>query len=307
MLDLYEINPDYPGIKKLIYDVEVEVGVRQKAVQKNDIAQSKSLYTEAQKLFSSAGRDEEKLRQALAKVDEAIKLNSGNDDAILLKDEISIRLGGNLSVVMSAEDTEKYNRAIQDLQQNNVVMASVPPCGLYGGRDAAGRLVLVVLDGDAGLGRVAVVALDDEVRDGPCRDLAGARVQDRVNPVSDVGVDVSRVLEGEPRIDEPAVHHLQVINVAESLIRLNGAVDEGEVLRVPGKVLTGDVGVVDGNVLAVPEAVLGEELRVVDLDVAAAVEGVVAVEVKPVNIDVRGVHPEIVALRRDVLEPYPAA
>ena len=124
LLDLYEINPDYPGIKKLIYDVEVEVGVRQKAVQKNDIAQSKSLYTEAQKLFSSAGRDEEKLRQALAKVDEAIKLNSGNDDAILLKDEISIRLGGNLSVVMSAEDTEKYNRAIQELQQNNVVMAN---------------------------------------------------------------------------------------------------------------------------------------------------------------------------------------
>ena len=43
---------------------------------------------------------------------------------ILLKDEISIRLGGNLSVVMSAEDTEKYNRAIQELQQNNVVMAN---------------------------------------------------------------------------------------------------------------------------------------------------------------------------------------
>ena len=124
LLDLYEINPDYPGIKKLIYDVEVEVGVRQKAVQKNDIAQSKSLYAEAQKLFSSAGRDEEKLRQALAKVDEAIKLNSGNEDAILLKDEISIRLGGNLSVVMSTEDTEKYNRAIQELQQNNVVMAN---------------------------------------------------------------------------------------------------------------------------------------------------------------------------------------
>ena len=154
---------------------------------------------------------------------------------------------------------------------------------------------------------VAVVALDDEVRDGPCRDLPGARVQDGVNPVPDVGVDVGRVLEGEPGVDEPAVHHLQVINVAESLVRLNGAVDEREVPRVPGKVLTGDIRVVDGNVLAVPEAVLGEELRVVDLDVAAAVEGVVAVEIEPVDIDVRGVHPEIVPLRGDVLEPYIAA
>lgn len=125
LLDLYEINPNYSGIKKLLYNVEIEVGVRQKPVQKNDILRSSSLFTEASRLYNVAGRDETKLKQALAKVDESIQLNSENNDAILLKDEISIRLGGNISVTLSAEDTVKYNTAIQELQNNNVLMANV--------------------------------------------------------------------------------------------------------------------------------------------------------------------------------------
>ena len=122
---MYEINPDYPGIKKLIYDVEVEVGVRQKAVQKNDIAQSKSLYAEAQKLFSSAGRDEEKLRQALAKVDESLSLVMDNDEAVELKDEITTKIGGTVITVLSTEDERLYQLAVQRLQANNVIGANI--------------------------------------------------------------------------------------------------------------------------------------------------------------------------------------
>ena len=123
LLDLYEINPLYPGLKKLIEDVEIELGVRPKPVDRSGLVKSQNLTDQAKKIYSGAGRDERKLRSALTLVDEAISLNPNNDDAILLKDRIQIAVGGKTTVVLSSADEAQYQQAIQALQRGNVIGA----------------------------------------------------------------------------------------------------------------------------------------------------------------------------------------
>lgn len=123
LLDLAEIRPGYPGLSKLIYDVEVELGIRQKPVDQSGIRRSNSLTQEAQRLYSSAKGNEEILRQALSRLDQAIALNPNNDNAIMLKDRIQIAVGGKAAVVLSSADEASYNQAIQELRNNNVIGA----------------------------------------------------------------------------------------------------------------------------------------------------------------------------------------
>ncbi|MBQ9625941.1 MAG: hypothetical protein IJR40_02075, partial [Treponema sp.] len=123
LLDLAEIRPNYPGLKKTIYDVEVELGIRQKPVDQTALRRSNSLTQEAQRLYSGARGNEELLRQALSRLDQAIALNPNNDGAIMLKDRIQIAVGGKAAVVLSSADEASYNQAIQELRNNNVVGA----------------------------------------------------------------------------------------------------------------------------------------------------------------------------------------
>lgn len=124
LLDLYEINPSYAGLKQLIYDVEIEIGVRQKPVDNSAKIKSKSLFENAQKIYAAAGRNESQLRDALSLLDQAIALNADNGDAILLKDRIQIAVGGKASVVLSSADEAMYQQAVQALQKNNIVSAN---------------------------------------------------------------------------------------------------------------------------------------------------------------------------------------
>lgn len=123
LLDLYEIRPNYPGLKNLIYQVEIEIGVRQKPIDNSSIIRSQSLTREAQSIVNSAGNNQTQLRNALSKLDQAIALNPNNDQAILLKDRVQVSLGGRASVVLSSSDEAKYQQAIQELQKNNIVGA----------------------------------------------------------------------------------------------------------------------------------------------------------------------------------------
>lgn len=123
LVDLYQINPNYPGLKKLINQVEIDLGFAQKPVDNSSLIRSQSLTREAQQIVNAAGSNQTQLRNALAKLDEAITLNPNNDQAILLKDRVQISLGGRASVVLTAADEAKYQQAIQELQKNNIVGA----------------------------------------------------------------------------------------------------------------------------------------------------------------------------------------
>ncbi len=121
--DLAEIRPNYPGLKSLINQVEMDLGLKKKPVDTTAITRSQALTREAQSIINSAGKSESQLRNALAKLDEAIVLNPNNDQAYLLKDRVQISLGGRASIVMTAADEAKYQQAIQELQKNNIVGA----------------------------------------------------------------------------------------------------------------------------------------------------------------------------------------
>ena len=128
LLDYYELEPSYKGLKELIYQVEIDIGIRQKPVDNSGSAKAKKLIAEANSLYNSAGPNTttpntKKLQQALEKVDQALALVSDNEEAMKLKDKITLKIGGNTSTVLSTEDERLYQLAIQRLQNNNVTGA----------------------------------------------------------------------------------------------------------------------------------------------------------------------------------------
>ena len=125
LLDYYEIQPGYKGLKELIYKVEIDIGIRQKKADNSGVKKANQLLSEAKKIYSSAKDDEEKLKQALAKVDESLSLVMDNEEAVKLKDEITTRIGGTVITVLSTEDERLYQLAVQRLQSNNVIEANL--------------------------------------------------------------------------------------------------------------------------------------------------------------------------------------
>ncbi len=124
LVDLYEVNPEYPGLEKLIYDVEIELGLRKKPVDNSAIVKANELAKESKQMLASAGRDTNKIMNAKAKAMEALELNSDNEIAIAVLDEISLRTGGQATVVLSAADEELYQKAVLALQKNNIIAAN---------------------------------------------------------------------------------------------------------------------------------------------------------------------------------------
>lgn len=123
LLDYYEIEPDYPGLKKLIYQTEIEIGIRQRPLDNSSEKKAKNLYAEAKKLYSNAGNDKAKLEDALSKINQSLSLNSDDKEAMKLKDQITTKIGGSAPTVLSTEDERLYQLAIQRLQNNNIAGA----------------------------------------------------------------------------------------------------------------------------------------------------------------------------------------
>jgi len=120
LLDYYQLEPEYKGLKNLIYQVEIEIGIRQKPADNSSKQKAKNLYTEAKKMFAAAGTDRVKLENALEKINESLAINSDDKDSMALKDQITTKIGGNTSTVLSTEDERLYQLAIQRLQNNNI-------------------------------------------------------------------------------------------------------------------------------------------------------------------------------------------
>ncbi|MBQ3825943.1 MAG: hypothetical protein II811_07395, partial [Spirochaetaceae bacterium] len=121
LLDLYEINPKYPGLKNLIYDIEIEIGIRPKPVDKAAQQRAEALTAQAKKMIASG--DSSKLQNALSLLNQAVAINADNSETTSLIDNVQTRVGGNASLVLSGEDEAKYQKAVQALQKNNVIAA----------------------------------------------------------------------------------------------------------------------------------------------------------------------------------------
>ncbi|MCR5219166.1 hypothetical protein [Treponema sp.] len=125
LLDLYEINPDYPGLKKIITEAEYTLGFRQRPADTSQIKKAAELSSQAQEALNQAGRDEILLEHARSLANQAIALNSDDGKAITVLDEIARRKGEKPAVILSASDEELYQKALKDYQNGNLPDARI--------------------------------------------------------------------------------------------------------------------------------------------------------------------------------------
>lgn len=123
LLDLYEINPKYPGLSNTIYSIEIALGIRIPPPDPTLKKKSLKLTQEARKTINET-RDEIALSGALQKLDEAIKLDADNEEAMILKDRVQTIIGGKAVTVLSAESEALYQKAVLELQKGNTIQAS---------------------------------------------------------------------------------------------------------------------------------------------------------------------------------------
>ncbi|MBO4320124.1 MAG: hypothetical protein J5857_06615, partial [Treponema sp.] len=122
--DLYELEPDYPGLKSFMSQTEINLGLRQKPIDNSSIEEAQALAEQAYTQLSEAERDTIKLESARNLANRALVLNPNNDLAISVLDEVALRTGTTAAVILSRRDEEKYQQAITYLQNGNVVAAN---------------------------------------------------------------------------------------------------------------------------------------------------------------------------------------
>lgn len=119
--DLYTINPKYPGLKTIIEKAEIQLGLRLPPPDPKAIARSNELVAAAKRIIDANTRSQ--FPVALAQLNEALKLNPNNEQAVSLKDRIQTDVGGQATVVLSSAAEREYQRAVQELQNGNTIVA----------------------------------------------------------------------------------------------------------------------------------------------------------------------------------------
>ena len=120
LTDYYNLEPNYKGLKEAIYNLEIELGMRQRPVDNSAAARSTRLTTQAQTQFNNAGTNTTKLNQALETVNEALRLNPNNKTAEALKDRISLKIGSSSIIVLSSSDQNLLTQAKKAYQTGNI-------------------------------------------------------------------------------------------------------------------------------------------------------------------------------------------
>lgn len=124
LLDLAQLNPSYPGIKRLVDEVEIYLGIQIPPPDPKALARSSELTRSAQKIYDANTRSQ--FQVAVEQLSEAIKLNPDNKTAIALIDRLQTSgdVGGQRVAVLSGIDEAKYQQAVQELQKGNKITAS---------------------------------------------------------------------------------------------------------------------------------------------------------------------------------------
>jgi len=120
--DLSAINPNYPGLKQLMYDTEITLGLRMPPPDPAKTRRAASLIAAARRIVESG--DTGRFSYALDQLNEAIDLNPNSEDASALRDRILTYQGGNTQIVLSSYAEEQYRQAVQLFQDGNYLQAN---------------------------------------------------------------------------------------------------------------------------------------------------------------------------------------
>jgi hypothetical protein len=119
--NLAEINPRYPGILATLTQAEIDMGYRPRPPNPQSLSRSNELTASARSIIDRNVRSQ--FPVALEQLNQALLLNPGNNQAMSLKDRVLTELGGGGSVVLSSTAEREYQRAVQELQQGNTLVA----------------------------------------------------------------------------------------------------------------------------------------------------------------------------------------
>jgi hypothetical protein len=119
--NLSEINPNYPGIRSLVVQAEIDMGYRPAPPDPRALARSDELTAAARGILDRNVRAQ--FPAALEQLNQALALNPSNSQAMSLKDRAQTEMGGGGSVVLNSAAEREYQRAVQALQQGNTLVA----------------------------------------------------------------------------------------------------------------------------------------------------------------------------------------
>jgi hypothetical protein len=119
--NLSEINPNYPGIRSMVVQAEIDMGYRPAPPDPRSLARSEELTAAARGIIDRNVRSQ--FPVALEQLNQALALNPSNSQAMSLKDRVQMELGGGGSVVLNSAAEREYQRAVQALQQGNTLVA----------------------------------------------------------------------------------------------------------------------------------------------------------------------------------------
>jgi hypothetical protein len=119
--NLAEINPHYPGIRGMVTQAEIDLGYRPVPPNAQSLSRANELAASARSIIERNVRAQ--FPVALEQLNQALLLNPSNNLAMSLKDRVQTELGGGGSVVLSSAAEREYQRAVQELQQGNTLVA----------------------------------------------------------------------------------------------------------------------------------------------------------------------------------------
>ncbi|MDR2364171.1 MAG: hypothetical protein LBD65_07125 [Spirochaetaceae bacterium] len=119
--NLAALNPRYPGMGDILEQAEIAMGYRSPPPDPQDLAKSDALIAAAEALVYTNNPGQYPL--ALEQLDEALRLNPHNHQALILKDRIQTALTGKGIIVLDSGAERDYRRAVQALQGGNPITA----------------------------------------------------------------------------------------------------------------------------------------------------------------------------------------
>ena len=121
ILNLAEINPNYPNIRNEIIEAEYILVIRQRPANPANIARSKELTASARSIYDRNLTAQ--LPFALTQAEEAIRLDRNNIDAVILRERINLRITGAPDLIFSPEDEQRYQSTLREFQAGNYLVA----------------------------------------------------------------------------------------------------------------------------------------------------------------------------------------
>lgn len=115
--DLAEINPDYPGLKQAILEIEYSLGKKKRPLAPAAKKQAEQLYADSQKLFQAGNYQE-----SFKKINQAISIDTENQNFKSFRSKVSARLKTKV-YTRDINYADRYQEIVELISSNRYEMA----------------------------------------------------------------------------------------------------------------------------------------------------------------------------------------